>query len=68
MNKTTFQIDNMTCAGCAKTVQGALEELAGVKIAITSHVKKSAEVEYDESKVTEQQMIAAIQQAGYSVA
>lgn len=68
MSTTKFQITDMTCAGCARTVQGALETLVGVKTATTSLARQTAEVEYDESKVTEKQMIEAIQQAGYSVA
>jgi copper chaperone len=68
MSKTTFQINGMTCSGCAMTVEGALEDLPGVRTANASVAKQTAEVEYDETKVTEHQMIEAIQQAGYSVA
>ena len=68
MSKTKFQIKDMHCAGCAMTIEGALEDLPGVTAANANYAKQIADVEYDESKVTEQQMIAAIQQAGYSVA
>jgi copper chaperone CopZ len=68
MTTTKFQINDMHCAGCARTVQGALEELAGVKTATATLAKQIAEVEYDETQVTEKQMIEAIRAAGYSVA
>lgn len=68
MSKTKFQIRDMHCAGCAMTIEGALEDLPGVTEANANYAKQIAEVEFDESKVTEKQMIDAIKQAGYSVA
>jgi Cu+-exporting ATPase len=68
MTKTKFQIKGMHCVGCAMTIEGALEDLAGVKSASANYAKQSAEVEYDDKKVSEKQLIEAIQKAGYSVA
>ena len=67
MNKTKFQIKGMHCAGCAMTIEGALEDLPGVKEANANYAKQFAEVEYDASKVNETQLIEALRQAGYSV-
>jgi copper chaperone CopZ len=66
MTTTKFQIRGMHCTGCAMTIEGALEDLPGVKTAKANYAKQIAEVEYDQTKVTEQQMIEAIQKAGYS--
>ncbi len=65
MKQQRLQIQGMHCVGCAMTVDGALEDLPGVKSASTSYARQTAEVEYDEQKVTEAQLIAAIEQAGY---
>lgn len=65
MIKRRFQIQGMHCVGCAMTVDGALEDLSGVKSASTNYARQIAEVEYDERKVTESQIIEAIQGAGY---
>ncbi len=65
MKKQRLQIQGMHCVGCAMTVDGALEDLPGVKSASTSYARQTAEVEYDEQKVTEAQLIAAVEQAGY---
>lgn len=66
MVKQRFQIQGMHCVGCAMTIDGAVEDLPGVKSATTNYARQNAEVEYDEAKVTEAQIIAAIQEAGYT--
>lgn len=65
--KKQFQIQGMHCVGCAMTVDGALEDLPGVKSATTHYARQVAEVEYDEKLVTEAQIIDAVQAAGYTV-
>lgn len=66
MVKQRFQIQGMHCVGCAMTVDGAVEDLSGVKSATTNYARQTADVEYDESKVTEMQIMAAIKDAGYT--
>ncbi len=63
--KKHFQIRGMHCVGCAMTVDGALEDLPGVKSARTNYARQVAEVEYDERKVTDARLIEAIRAAGY---
>ncbi len=63
--KKRFQIRGMHCVGCAMTVDGALEDLPGVKSARTNYARQVAEVEYDERKVTGARLIEAIRAAGY---
>ncbi len=65
MTKKRFQIQGMHCVGCAMTVDGAVEDLPGVKSATTNYARQVADVEYDEKKVTDAQIITAIQGAGY---
>lgn len=65
MVKKRFQIQGMHCVGCAMTVDGVVEDLPGVKSATTNYARQVADVEYDENKVTDAQIIAAIQDAGY---
>ena len=65
MTKKKFQIQGMHCVGCAMTIDGAVEDLPGVKSATTNYARQVAEVEYDEKKVTDAQIIFAIQSAGY---
>lgn len=66
MIKKQFRVQGMHCVGCAMTVDGALEDLAGVKSANTSYAKQVVDVVYDETKVTEKKLIEAVQKAGYT--
>lgn len=68
MKKQRLHIQGMHCVGCAMSVDGALEDLPGVKSASTNYARQTADVEYDEKKVTESQLIAAVEQAGYQAA
>ena len=63
--KKRFQIQGMHCVGCAMTIDGAVEDLPGVKSASTNYARQVADIEFDERKVSESQIIAAIQSAGY---
>ncbi|MCB9457300.1 MAG: heavy-metal-associated domain-containing protein [Anaerolineaceae bacterium] len=65
MVKKRFQIQGMHCVGCAMTVDGAIEDLPGVKTASTNYARQIVDVEYDEKKTGEVQIINAVQQAGY---
>ena len=66
MIKRQFRVQGMHCVGCAMTVDGALEDLAGVKSASTSYAKQVVDVVYDETKVNEKALIDAVNKAGYS--
>ncbi len=65
MIKQQFKIQGMHCVGCAMTIDGAVEDLPGVKSASTNYKRQVAVVEYDEAKLTEVEILQAIQDAGY---
>ncbi|VAX24422.1 hypothetical protein MNBD_NITROSPINAE01-51 [hydrothermal vent metagenome] len=67
MAQTTIHIDGMTCGHCANWVSEALKKLDGVTSVSVSVGEKNALVEHDEEKVTEEMMVSAVEQAGYSV-
>lgn len=65
MKKETIAITGMSCGGCVASVKNALER-AGVD---QSDVQVgSAVVEYNELKVTHEQIVEAIEDAGFEVA
>ncbi|MBI5931299.1 MAG: heavy-metal-associated domain-containing protein [Chloroflexi bacterium] len=66
MIKQQFKIQGMHCVGCAMTIDGAVEDLPGVKSASTNYKRQTSLIEYDETKVTEAEILQAIQDAGYS--
>ncbi|MGH2543695.1 MAG: heavy-metal-associated domain-containing protein [Ardenticatenaceae bacterium] len=64
--KKSFVIQNMHCTACAMTIDGVIEELAGVQVANTSFARARTEVTYDPAVTTVEQIVAAIREAGYS--
>ncbi|HEB72650.1 MAG TPA: copper chaperone [Nitrospirae bacterium] len=63
----TINIDGMSCGHCIQWLNKALTGVDGVSDAKVSLEAQNAVVDYDESKVTEGAMTAAIEKAGYSV-
>lgn len=66
MTKKTFHIADMHCSACAMTLEGLEDELTGVKTVNASYHKQQIEVEFDESKVTEANIIASVKDMGYT--
>jgi copper chaperone CopZ len=66
ITKKRFQIQGMHCVGCAMTVDGVLEDLAGVTSAKANYARQVVQVEYDEREITDTQIVAAIQSVGYT--
>lgn len=66
MTRKRFQIRGMHCTGCAMLIDGVLEDLQGVKSANTSYARQIVEVEYDESSVSEEAILNAVKEAGYT--
>lgn len=62
----TLHVEGMTCAGCVIGVRKVLTKLEGVSKAEVSYETKRAVVTFDKSKVTVDQMIAAIKTLGYT--
>lgn len=65
MRKLTLTLTGMHCTSCSVLIDTVLEELPGIKRAKTSYAEQFVEVEYDESLVKREQMIAAIREEGY---
>lgn len=63
--RVTLSIEGMTCGSCVISARKVLTRLDGVRSADVSYENKRAVVTYDASKVTIEQMIAAIETLGY---
>lgn len=60
-----FSIGGMTCAACVNSVEGILRDLPGVTRAVVSLTTSVGEVEYDPSIVSKDDIINAIEDAGF---
>ncbi|PKO08382.1 MAG: copper resistance protein CopZ [Chloroflexi bacterium HGW-Chloroflexi-2] len=65
--KKTFRIPDMHCSACVMKLEGLEDDLPGVKRAEASYQKQSMLVEYDDSKVSEEEIRKAIDELGYTV-
>ena len=63
--KTIIRINGMSCGGCINSVRRALQHLPLTKVQVDIGC---AEVEYDETKVSRQQIVRMINAVGYEVA
>jgi len=63
---STFDIEGMTCGGCELGVKLKVEKIDGVTSVDASYDDGSAVVTYDPEQVTPKQIIAAINELGYS--
>ncbi len=62
-----FHVNGMTCEGCVGTVRRSLGSLPGVGALSIDLETGRASVEFDESRVREEALFAAVRQAGYGV-
>ena len=68
MTEKTFSVPDMSCGHCKGAVEGALNKRSGVEKANANIVKGTVEVSYVEGTVTTEDLLGAIEEAGYTVA
>ena len=68
MTEKTFNVPDMSCSHCKAAVKGALNKRSGVERANADIVNGTVEVSYDEGTVTTEDLLGAIEKAGYTVA
>ena len=66
MKKVKFDVGGMTCSACQAHVQKATLKVNGVKQAEVNLLKNSMIVHFEESLCSEQDIINAVTQAGYT--
>lgn len=68
MATVAIGVRGMTCDGCVRSVTRALESVPGVEKAVVSLEDNLAVVTYESGRTTENDLRAAIEDAGYDVA
>jgi copper chaperone len=63
MTRATLHIEGMSCDHCVRAVNRALTALPGVEI--DSVLIGRADVRFDETKLSPEQLTAAVDEAGY---
>ena len=65
MVKKTFRVEGMHCSNCPIEVESIEDDLPGIQQVSASYQKGQMVVEFDEAKVSEAQIIAAVEKRGY---
>jgi copper ion binding protein len=65
MIKKTFKVTDMSCTNCVMKLESLEDTLDGVKEINASYHKLQMTVEYDETKLTAEQIVAAVKKKGY---
>lgn len=65
--KIDLKVGGMTCTGCENTISKAVASLNGVKECTASHTDSLAQVTYDSTLVSLDQISNKISEVGYSV-
>jgi copper chaperone CopZ len=66
MIKKVFRVPDMHCSSCVMNLESMEDDLPGIKRITASYRKQIMEVEYDESQITESQIVHAASQRGYT--
>ncbi|HJS42653.1 MAG TPA: cation transporter [Gemmatimonadales bacterium] len=65
MANVKLRVTGMTCGHCQAKVENALKGISGVYSAVVDLPDGEAEVDFDDDRVTTDQLVAAIGHAGY---
>ena len=66
MVKKIFRVTDMHCTNCAMRIEEIEDELSGVRQISASYKKMQMAVEYDDSRVNEDQILEAVKKKGYT--
>jgi copper chaperone CopZ len=67
MKETTFAVQGMTCMGCVNTVANMIRRQPGVAHVDVSLEPGAATVQYDDARISPEQLILAVQRVGYAM-
>ncbi|WP_160683524.1 heavy metal translocating P-type ATPase [Clostridium sp. C2-6-12] len=67
MNKKAFKIEGMTCSACANRVERVVKKLDGVDNANVNFATETLSVEFDNTKLNNENIEAAVVKAGYGI-
>ena len=65
MIKQTFSVPDMHCSNCSMKLESIEDDFSAIKQIVASYHKQQMTVEYDETKLTAEEIIAAAKKKGY---
>ncbi len=68
MTKQVFSVKGMHCSACVMTLEGLEDELTGIRSLKVSLHKQRAEIDFDDKKISEDEIRTAFEGKGYGLA
>ncbi|MEC9375732.1 MAG: cation transporter [Pseudomonadota bacterium] len=68
MANINLNVEGMSCGGCEKSIRNALLEHDGISGVNADHKNGVVEIEFDETKIQQNGLKQAIEDAGFDVA
>ena len=65
MKEVKLNIEGMHCTGCSTRLEKVLNNVDGVEDAKVSLEEKMADIKYDETQVSEKELIDVVEDAGF---
>ena len=65
--KQSYNVPDMHCPACSMLLEGIEDDLPGIRRIAASYHKQRLEVDFDESQVSEAQIVAAAESLGYAL-
>jgi copper chaperone CopZ len=65
--KQIYNVPDMHCPACSMLLEGIEDELPGIRRITASYHKQRLEVDFDETRVSEAQIVAAAGDLGYAL-
>ena len=65
MTTRTLKVGQIHCANCENTIRTALSRLPGVALVLPSAERNDVKVSFDEARVGEDELRAALAEAGF---
>lgn len=66
MKKVLLKIDGMTCSACSSGLEKYLNKQDGIKQATVNLIMNNANIEYDDKKLTLEQVEKFVEKAGFT--
>ncbi|APB38058.1 heavy-metal-associated domain-containing protein [Heyndrickxia faecalis] len=67
MKKAVMQLETLTCPSCMKKIEGALDKVEGVENVKVLFNASKAKVDFDEGKVSADELKEIVEKTGYQV-
>ncbi|WP_019721067.1 heavy-metal-associated domain-containing protein [Heyndrickxia coagulans] len=67
MKKAVMQLETLTCPSCMKKIEGALGKVEGVENVKVLFNASKAKVDFDEAKVSTDELKEIVEKTGYQV-